>query len=98
MTKPRGVLVTGATGQIGSELVTELRNKYGNDEVVGVDKRQPRETLRNSGPFERADTSNMEQLKTIMEKRDVGFVYHLAYLLSAVGEKYPQLAWQVNMT
>ncbi|MFI5449369.1 MAG: NAD-dependent epimerase/dehydratase family protein [Candidatus Bathyarchaeia archaeon] len=98
MTKPRGVLVTGATGQIGSELVTELRNKYGNDEVVAVGhKRQPSEKLRNSGPFEIADTSDKEQLTAIIEKRDVGIVYHLASLLSAVGEKNPQLAWQVNM-
>ena len=97
MTNPRRVLVTGATGQIGSELVTELRNKYGNDEVVAVGhKRQPTETLRNSGPFELADTSDKERLAGIIEKRDVGIVYHLASLLSAVGEKYPQLAWQVN--
>ncbi|MGO9646100.1 MAG: NAD-dependent epimerase/dehydratase family protein [Candidatus Bathyarchaeia archaeon] len=98
MTKPGRVLVTGATGQIGSELVTELRTKYGNDEVVAVGhKRQPSETLRNSGPFEIADTSDKKQLTAIIEKRDVGIIYHLASLLSAVGEKHPQLAWQVNM-
>jgi len=98
MTKPGRVLVTGATGQIGSELVTELRNKYGNDEVVAVGhKRQPSETLRNSGPFEIADTSDKKQLTAIIEKRDVGIIYHLASLLSAAGEKHPQLAWQVNM-
>ena len=98
MTKPGRVLVTGATGQIGSELVTELRNRYGNDEVVAVGhKRQPSETLRNSGPFEIADTSDKKQLTVIIEKRGVGIIYHLASLLSASGEKYPQLAWQVNM-
>ena len=98
MTTPRAVLVTGATGQIGSELVTALRNKYGNDEVVAVGhKRQPSEKLRNSGPFEIADTSDKKQLTAIIEKRDVGIIYHLASLLSAVGEKNPQLAWQVNM-
>jgi len=98
MTKPRRVLVTGATGQIGSELIIELRNICGKDEVVAVGhKRQPSETLRNSGPFEVADTSDKEQLTAIIEKHDVGIVYHLASLLSAVGEKNPQLAWKVNM-
>ncbi|HKM77208.1 MAG TPA: NAD-dependent epimerase/dehydratase family protein [Candidatus Bathyarchaeia archaeon] len=96
MTNPRRVLITGAVGQIGSELVTELRSKYGNDDVMAVDKRQPSETLRNSGPFEIADTSEKEQLASIIEKRDVGIVYHLASLLSVVGEKHPQLAWRVN--
>ena len=98
MTNPRRVLVTGATGQIGSELVTELRNKYGKDEVMAVGhNRQPSETLRNSGPFEAVDTSDKGQLAKLIEGRNVGIVYHLASLLSAVGEKNPQLAWHVNM-
>lgn len=98
MTNPKRVLVTGATGQIGSELIVELRNKYGNDEVVAVGhKRQPSEAVRNSGPFELGDTSDKERLNEIVEKHDVGTIYHLASLLSAVGEKNPQLAWQVNM-
>jgi nucleoside-diphosphate-sugar epimerase len=95
MTNRRRVLVTGASGQIGSELVPELRIKYGN-EVVAVDKREPSETLRNSGPFEIVDTTDKEQLTAIIEEHDVGIIYHLAYLLSAAGEKNPQLAWQVN--
>ena len=98
MTNPKRVLVTGATGQIGSELIVELRNKYGNDEVVAVGhKRQPSEAVRNSGPFELGDTSDKERLNEIVEKHDVGTIYHLASLLSALGEKNPQLAWQVNM-
>jgi nucleoside-diphosphate-sugar epimerase len=96
MTRARRVLVTGACGQIGSELIPELRAKYGNDEVVAIDKREPRETLRNSGPFEIVDATDKIQLTAIIEKRDVGIIYHLAYLLSAVGEKNPELAWQVN--
>jgi len=98
MTNPKRVLVTGATGQIGSELIVELRSKYGNDEVVAVGhKRQPSEAVRNSGPFELGDTSDKERLNEIVEKHDVGTIYHLASLLSALGEKNPQLAWQVNM-
>ena len=98
MTNPKRVLVTGATGQIGSELIVELRSKYGNDEVVAVGhKRQPSEAVRNSGPFELGDTSDKERLNEIVERYDVGTIYHLASLLSALGEKNPQLAWQVNM-
>jgi nucleoside-diphosphate-sugar epimerase len=92
------VLVLGSVGQIGSELVPELRKRYGNSNVIATGhKTQPSEELMN-GPFEIVDASSKEDIKRIIEKYDVKIVYHLVSLLSAVGEKNPDLAWSVNMT
>ena len=92
------ILVTGATGQIGSELTIELRKKFGSDNVVaGGHKRPPGEALLKSGSYEIVDTSNPSELESIVTKHEIDTIYHLASLLSAVGEKNPQLAWEVNM-
>jgi nucleoside-diphosphate-sugar epimerase len=92
------ILVTGATGQIGSELTGELRKKYGGDNVVAAGhKRKPSEKLLESGPFESVDTSDKENVEKIVKKHDVDTIYHLAAILSATGEENPQLAWRVNM-
>ncbi len=92
------ILVTGATGQIGSELTMELRKKYGGDNVIAAGhRRKPGEKLANSGPFEYIDTSNRESIEHVVKKYDVDTVYHLAAVLSAVGEEKPQVAWKVNM-
>ena len=92
------ILVTGACGQIGSELVIELRQKYGGDNVVATGhKTKPSQTLLNSGPFEFIDTSNKETVETVVKRYDTDTIYHMAALLSAVGEKNPQLCWEVNM-
>lgn len=92
------ILVTGATGQIGSELTLDLRRKYGNDNVVAVGhSRKPSDDLFNSGPFEFADANEKESVEKIVEKYDVDTIYHLAAVLSATGEQNPQLAWKVNM-
>jgi len=92
------ILVTGATGQIGSELSIELRKKYGEDNVVAAGhKRKPSEKLLESGPFEYVDTTNRESIVKIVKKYDIDTIYHLAAVLSAVGEENPQLAWRVNM-
>jgi nucleoside-diphosphate-sugar epimerase len=91
------ILVTGATGQIGSELTLELRERYGRHNVVAAGhKRAPSEALK-SGPFEMVDTSAKENLVKVVKKYGIDTVHHLASLLSAVGEQNPQLAWQVNM-
>jgi len=92
------ILVTGAVGQIGSELTMYLRDKYGGDNVVAAGHRkQPSDELRNSGPFEFIEAGKIEQVSEIVKKYDVGTIYHLAAILSAVGESKPQLAWDVNM-
>jgi nucleoside-diphosphate-sugar epimerase len=92
------ILVTGATGQIGSELAVELRRKYGRDNVVAVGhKKQPSEMLLKSGPFEFAELADRESTEKLVKKYDIDTVCHLAAILSATGEQNPQLAWNVNM-
>jgi nucleoside-diphosphate-sugar epimerase len=92
------ILVTGATGQIGSELTLELRKKYNRDNVVAAGhRRTPSEKLLESGPFEYVDTADKENVTKVVEKYGINTVYHLAAVLSAVGEEKPQFAWHVNM-
>ena len=94
----RKILVTGACGQIGSELVIELRQKYGGDNVVATGhKTKPSKTLLNSGPFEFINITNRETIEAVVKRYDIDTVYHLAALLSVVGEKNPQLCWDVNI-
>jgi len=92
------ILVTGATGQIGSELTMELRKKYGRENVVAAGhKRKPSEKLLESGPFEYVDTTSKENVEKVVEKYDIDTIYHLAAVLSATGEENPHLAWNVNI-
>ncbi len=90
----RQILVTGALGQIGAELVIALRERYGVERVVASDLKQfaPLE-----GVYERLDCTQPEMIADVMRRREIGVVYHLAALLSAVAEKRPQSAWSVNM-
>jgi nucleoside-diphosphate-sugar epimerase len=92
------ILVIGAAGQIGSELTVELRKKYGNNNVVaGIRKTLPNEEVKNSGPLEIVDAVNKDEVERVVKKYNIDTVFHLASLLSAVGEKNPDLAWDVNM-
>ena len=92
------ILVTGAAGQIGSELTMALRERYGNDHVVaGGRKTKPSEKLLNSGPFEVVDCLNAEAVAHAVKKYKVDTIYHLAAILSAVAEAKPSLAWDVNI-
>lgn len=91
-------LVTGANGQIGSELVTALVRKYGGGQVLATDLH---DTLRlgdnGSLCYETLDVTDPEALSRLVAKHDIRVVYHLASLLSVTGEKNPDLAWHVNM-
>jgi len=92
------ILVIGAVGQIGSELTMELRKRYGNENVVaGFHRTKPGETLKNSGPCEMVDCTNIEQVNDVVEKYNIDTIYHLAAILSAVAEAKPNIAWKVNI-
>jgi len=92
------ILVTGATGQIGSELTLALRRAYGNDEVVALAHvAEPGKELLESGPCDFLDCREIGAIAEMVKRYGVDTIYHLASLLSAVGELDPQQAWNVNM-
>ncbi len=89
------ILVTGPFGQIGSELVPELQKRYGKENVVALGHRHIPEDY--EGVLEKGDVRNKEEMEEVIKKHEITQVYHLASLLSAVGEKRPHLAWDVNV-
>jgi nucleoside-diphosphate-sugar epimerase len=90
--------VTGALGQIGSELVPELRRRIGDDRVIASDLRMmPPGAPAAAGRHEHLDCTDCQQLLEIVRRHDVGTIYHLAALLSATAEAKPQVAWSINM-
>lgn len=92
------IMVTGSVGQIGSELTMALRKRYGYENIVATGHRtKPKFELRDSGPFEFIDVSKRETIEEVVKKYNIDTIYHLSAILSAVGEKNPQLAWDVNM-
>ena len=91
----KAILVTGALGQIGSELVPALRGRYGPDNVIASDLRMPPDV--GEGPFEHVDVTRQSQISEVVRRYDVGTIYHLAALLSALAEDKPQFAWDLNM-
>ena len=91
------ILVTGALGQIGAELVPALRERYGSDQVVASDIRMVPVTGDEEGPFEHIDCSVDHEVQDAVRRYDIGTIYHLAALLSAVAEEKPQAAWNINM-
>jgi len=92
------LLITGAVGQIGSELTLALRKKFGNDNVIACGRKtKPSQELLNSGPFEFIDIINRETIEKVVEKYDVDTIYNMAAILSAVGEEKPLLCWNVNI-
>jgi nucleoside-diphosphate-sugar epimerase len=92
------ILVTGAVGQIGSELTVELRQRYGAENVVATGHRtKPSAFLCDGGPFEFIDVTRRDTLDAVVEKYDIDTIYHMAAVLSAVGEEKPHVAWNVNI-
>ncbi|MCC7452856.1 MAG: NAD-dependent epimerase/dehydratase family protein [Crocinitomix sp.] len=91
------VLVIGASGQIGTELIVGLRSRFGNESIIASDLQdQPKEALKN-GPYEKLDIMDDQALRAIVKKHEVSEIYLLAALLSATAEKNPDFAWKLNM-
>jgi nucleoside-diphosphate-sugar epimerase len=90
------ILVTGAAGQIGSELIVALRKKYGDANVIATDKAVTRAQVE-PGVLEQLDVMHLSSVERSLRTHKVDTVYHLAAILSAVGEANPDLAWDINM-
>jgi len=90
------ILITGALGQIGSELLPKLRQLYGTSNVIGTDIRKPEGEL-GEGPFEVVDVLDATHMYNVAKKYDVDTIIHLAALLSARAESDPKRAWHINM-
>ncbi len=91
------ILVIGAAGQIGSELVIALRKKYGNNHVFATDIKQPPADVLESGPFQILDVMDNNQLIHFVIRHKITQIYHLAAVLSGNAEKIPLQAWDINM-
>jgi len=88
--------VTGSSGQLGSELITELAKIYGLDNIITADIHQP-QNHDLEFQFITLDVINKDLLEDTVKKYSITQIYHLAAILSATGEKHPGLAWQVNI-
>jgi len=91
-------LVIGACGQIGVELTLELRRIYGGANVVASDLREENPLLKGTGPYVSLDVMNKEMLHVQVIRQNITQIYLLAAILSATGEKNPNLAWHLNTT
>ena len=92
------ILVTGALGQIGSELTAELRSRYGSDNVVASDIRTSENSpVIEGGPWTLLDVTDPGAVQAVMAEMGIDAVFHMAAILSATGEQRPQQCWKVNM-
>jgi nucleoside-diphosphate-sugar epimerase len=91
------ILIIGASGQIGVELTLALRKLYGNANVVASDLREENDLLKGTGPYVSLDVMNKEMLHVQVIRQNFTQIYLLAAILSATGEKNPNLAWSLNM-
>lgn len=90
------ILITGALGQIGSELTAALKAKYGNSNIITSDIAESNSTPE-AQPYEQLDVLNKARLVEIVKKHNIDVIYHLAAILSATGEQNPALCWNVNL-
>ena len=91
------IIVTGALGQIGSELTTKLRKEYGTDNVLATDIRHISSAVTEEGPFELLDVTDGEKMHQLAKDFQADTMIHMAALLSATAEAKPLLAWNLNM-
>lgn len=95
--KAEKILVIGACGQIGVELTLALRKIYGGSNVIASDLREENPLLKGTGPYVSLDVMNKEMLHVQVIRQNITQIYLLAAILSATGEKNPNLAWNLNM-
>jgi nucleoside-diphosphate-sugar epimerase len=95
--KLKNILVMGASGQIGSELVPALRKIYGDKNVVASDIKDGSKELMQAGPWQKLDILDTEKIAKVITDYKIDTVYNLVALLSAVGEQKPMLSWKVNL-
>jgi nucleoside-diphosphate-sugar epimerase len=91
------ILVIGAGGQIGSELVLALRNKYSAEQVIASDVKEECPEIIKNGPYKQLDILNRDAVREYVITNEITDVYLLAALLSATAEKHPDFAWKLNM-
>ena len=94
--KKEKILVIGAAGQFGTELIQGLWQYYGKEHVVASDIKEPKGILA-QGNFEILDVMKPKNLENLLQTGEFTQLYHLAAVLSATGEKNPKLAWRLNM-
>ena len=95
---PQKIMVTGALGQIGTELVEELRKIHGNDNILATDVRKLDDNPGvQNGPFEILSVVDSDSMDNLVKEYDIQEIYHLAAILSATGEKKPELCKKINI-
>lgn len=93
----RKILVTGARGQLGSDLLLALREKYGATAVIASGSTPTSQVDQQMHPYLEVDVTNDQCLREVIEQHQIGTIYHLAGILSAKGEQYPDRCWDVNV-
>lgn len=88
------ILMLGSNGQIGTVLAKALMDKYGSDNVITSDVREPKEKQQN---FVHIDVLNKDRIAQVVDEYEINQIYHLAAILSASGEKKPAITWEINM-
>lgn len=94
----KSILIIGACGQIGTELTLALREKYGRNKIIASDIREGSTNLMSSGPFELLDATNYEAIENVVMYYEIEEVYLMAAMLSVTAEKFPERAWNLNMS